>query len=100
MQHDLGLLLNVVVPANGSGYCRPDDRLRRGPITPVLMEASGGAISPITRVGGYGSPPSRGRRGERGALPRWRRQGGSFGPQPFARGVLGLGAILGTGLRQ
>jgi hypothetical protein len=23
-----------VVPANGSGYCRPDDRLRRGPITP------------------------------------------------------------------
>jgi hypothetical protein len=27
-------ILNVV-PANGSGYCRPDDRLRRGPISSV-----------------------------------------------------------------
>ena len=31
-----GEVLDIVVPANGSGYCRPDDRLRRRPITTVL----------------------------------------------------------------
>src|SRR3954451_409717 len=36
-----------------------------------------------------------------GALPRWRRQGGSFGGAgPPARGFLGLSAILRTEARQ
>jgi hypothetical protein len=40
-----------VVPANGAGYCRPDDRLRRGPIP------SGSVMRKVSAIRG-GNVPS------------------------------------------